>query len=205
MKDMFSFMSLNITRYDLVQHDRVLATRQRGQEVGRAVADQLAEADGLLLSFWEVDVATPSFLDEVLRALRAVLLPPESKWLLVTGYNEDVKESIEMVLARQKLSLAALAKDQIALLGGSSQLAETLREAQKSGVFTAPDLSKRLRLKLPALHQRLNELVKSGAITREDDPTALRGKRSRYHAPRPEDLGHLGDPPRPGDVRAVTA
>jgi hypothetical protein len=190
-------MSLNLTRYDLVQHGRVLATRPAGQEVGQAAARRLASSDGLLLSFWEVDVATPPFLDEVVRALRAVLLAPETKWLLVTGCNEDVKESLEMVLTRQRLPLAALDDGRIELLGGSKHLSETLDEARRMGTSTAPELAERLKLKLPALHQRLNALVEAGAIMREDDPTATRGKRNRYRAPKLDDLVEVAGPSRP--------
>jgi hypothetical protein len=197
-------MSLNIERYDLVRHGRVLATRPTGREVGREAADLLADSDGLLLSFWEVDVASPPFLAEVISALRAVLMAHENRWLLLTGLNEDVKESIEFVLRSQKMSVAALQDNQIELLGGSAQLAETLREAQRMGTFTAPDLAERLKMKLPALHQRLNVLLEVGALAREDDPSATRGKRGKYHTPSPADVDEVSGPLAPGDISAIT-
>src|SRR4051794_25864427 len=104
-------MSLTVTRYDLVRHGRVLATRPKGREVGQLAAAELSDATGMLLSFWEVDVASPAFLDEVIRALRAVLLSGQKRWLLVDGFNEDVRESLELVLAKQKMSLAFLDGD----------------------------------------------------------------------------------------------
>jgi hypothetical protein len=198
-----SAMSLNVTRYDLVRHGRVLATRAKGREAGREAAEQLTSSDGLLLSFWGVDVASLPFLDDVVRQLRAVLLGGD-KLLLVTGYNEDVKESIEIVLGRQKMTLAALEGEQISLLGGSTHLAETLREAQELREFTAPKLAERLQMKLPAVHARLNALAESGAIAREDDPTAKRGKRGKYTAPTPADAGDAGPPTPLPEVEKVT-
>ncbi len=181
-------MSLKIERYDLVGNGRVLATRSAGREVGRQAAGLLANSNGLLLSFWGVDVASPPFLAEIITALRGVLMASEDRWLLLTGMNDDVKESLELVLHRQKMTLGALEDDKIELLGGSTQLAETLSEAQRMGTFTAPDLAERLKLKLPALHQRLNALREAGVLSRAEDPTATRGKRGKYTAPSPEDV-----------------
>ncbi|MCW2993600.1 MAG: hypothetical protein JWQ18_1095 [Conexibacter sp.] len=197
-------MSLNVARYDLVRDGRVLATRPKGRDAGRAAAERLAEADGLLLSFWGVDVASLPFLDEVIRQLRAMLFDG-GKLLVVTGFNEDVKESIEILLAKHKMTLAALEQDQISLLGGSAHLNETLREAQELREFTAPELAERLSMKLPAVHARLNALAEAGAIARQDDPTAKRGKRGKYRVPTPADAGNLAPPPTAKKVEPVTA
>lgn len=188
-------MSVNVQRYDLAQHGRVLATRPKGREVGQRAADCLAKSRGLLLSFWGVEVASPSFLDEVLSALRGELAREDGGWLLVVGQNEDVAESLEMVLHRHKMALGALEGDQVRLLGGPKHLADTLAEAQKLGEFTAPDLAERLAIKLPALHQRLNALLEGGALVREDDPSATRGRRGRYTVPDPpSDAGEAPEP-----------
>jgi DNA-binding MarR family transcriptional regulator len=197
-------MSLNITRYDLVQHGRVLATRPKGREAARRAAEQLTDSSGLLLNFYEVDVASPPFLDEIVCALRAVLLSGTNRWLLVTGYNEDVGESLEMVLQRHKMTLGSVEGEELRLLGGSSQLEETLREAQRMGTFTAPDLADRLKMKLPALHQRLSALTEAGVLGREDDPTATRGKRGIYSVPSPEEIAEAAAKPPARRVEAVT-
>jgi DNA-binding MarR family transcriptional regulator len=183
-----STMSVKIQRYDLVSKGRVLATRPVGREVGAEAAAKLADSPGLLLSFYGVDVASPSFLREVLNALRGVLMSSEQHWLLFTGMNEDVQESVELVLKHEKMVLGSLEENHIDLLGGSEHLSETLREAQKLGKFTAPELAKRLKVKLPALHQRLNQLAEAGLLMREDDPTATRGKRGKYTAPPADEL-----------------
>jgi hypothetical protein len=162
-------MSVNPVIFDVGEHDKVLATRIRGREVGRAAADCLGSADSMILGFWGVEVASPPFLDEFLRAVRAELIGGESSRLLVAaGVNEEVRESLQMVLERQGGALASLDRGQLELLGGSSQLEETLWEAQKLGYFTAAKLAERLKVKLPNLHARLKALTESGAVARED-------------------------------------
>lgn len=161
---------MNPVVFDLGGRGKVLATRQLGREVGRAAADRLVGAQALVLAFWGVEVASPPFLDELLRALRAELRGGGSDRLLVAvSVNEDVRESLQMVLDRQGGALATLAGDRLELLGGSRQLAETLREAQKLGYFTASELAERLKIKLPNLHARLKALAEAGAIAREQD------------------------------------
>ena len=150
----------------------------------------------------EVDVASPAFLTEVLTALRGVLMSSEQRLLLLTGMNDDVKESVELVLEREKMALGQLDQNRVQLLGGSRQLRETLREAQEIGTFTAPDLAERLQLKLPALHQRLNQLIEAGVLTKEDDPTATRGKRGKYTTPTATDIEEAAAK-RSGEVNAV--
>ena len=92
------------------------------------------------------------------------------------------------MLKHEKMVLGSLEENQIDLLGGSKHLSDTLREAQKLGTFTAPELAERLKVKLPALHQRMNQLAEAGLLKREDDPTATRGKRGRYSATPAEEL-----------------
>ncbi len=67
-------MSVSPAIFDLGAYGKVLATRTDGREVGRAAADRLQAAPVLMLGFWGVEVASPPFLDELLRALRVVLL-----------------------------------------------------------------------------------------------------------------------------------
>ena len=178
-----SSMSVKLERYELARHGRVLATRSVGRDVGRTIAELIAQKPALLLSFYGVEVASPSFLFELISAVRAALIAQPQRWLLVTGMNEDVAESAELVLDRLKMTLGTLDDGQIKLLGGSQQLQDTIKAAQQLGTFTAPDLAEQLEIKLPALHQRLNQLIEAGVLTREDDPTATRGKRGKYSAP----------------------
>lgn len=184
-------MSLKPIPYALSRHGGVLATRELGRTVGRELQDALADAPGLVLSFSGVEVASPPFLDELLSSVHAVLYGGEAnKLLVIDGLNEDVKESLLMVLERRKLALATLEDRQIKLLGGSRQLRETLGEAQCMGEFSAPDLAERLEIKLPALHQRLQALLETGAVGRTRESAGERG-RHVYRAPKARDVEAL--------------
>lgn len=179
--------------FGLARFGRVLSTRDLGRKVGQELLASAADADGVVLGFWDVQVATPSMLDELVDAMRAWLAGAGagSRLLVAAGYNEDVRETLEMVLERRKMALAALEGDQIKLLGGSRHLAETMNAAQELGAFSAPDLAERLKVKLPNLHQRLQALMEAGALTREEDESATRGRKHQYSAPRTKDLEAL--------------
>jgi hypothetical protein len=197
-------MSLKLDSYGLAQHGEVLATRATGRDVGREVAQRLADSRGLLLNFHGVDVASPAFLFELITAIRATLLAPPAHWLLVTGMNDDVRESAGLVLERLKMVLGVLENDEIELLGGSEHLQDTIKAAQQLEVFTAPDLARELELKLPALHQRLNQLVEAGVLSRQDDPTAKRGKRSKFATPPIAQATDADDRHETGEFAAIT-
>ncbi len=155
-------MSLKSGAYALSEHGGVLATRALGRAVGRKLQDALVDTPGLVLSFAGVEVASPPFLDKLLSSIHASLHGADAnKLIVVDSLNEDVRESLLLVLERRKLALANLENHQIKLLGGSRQLREALREAQRMGEFSAPDLAERLQIKLPALHQRLQALLET--------------------------------------------
>lgn len=178
-------MSLKFPIYVLNAHGEVLSTRPLGRDVGREIHDRLLEGPALMISFAGVDVASAPFLDEVVRAVRGSLAGGETNRLVaVYGLNKDVHETLNMVLDRNKMSLAALDEGKVELLGGNEVLRETLEAAVDLGEpFTAPELAERLRIKLPALHQRLKPLLDTGVLAREPDETAERGKRHRYRGP----------------------
>ena len=77
-----------------------------------------------------------------------------------------MKESLEPVLERLRMTLGSLDDGQIELLGGPRQLEETPHDDQELGTFTAPELAERLEMKLPALHQ----LLEAGVLTRTIRP-----------------------------------
>jgi hypothetical protein len=179
--------------YDLAQHGPVLATRDTGKAAGRQIADQLGDAQALILGFWGIEVASPAFLDEMLRAISAVLQGGRSQKILVAaGINEDVREALELVLQHRGGVMAELEAGQLRLLGGSRQLKETLKKAQEMGFFTAPQLAERLAVKLPNLHARLKQLAEAGAVARADAPAAESAEAGRragaYRAPDPQVL-----------------
>lgn len=184
-------MSLKPIAYALSRHGAVLATRELGRTVGRDLQDAAGNAPGLVLSFCGVEVASPPFLDEVLSSVHAIFYGGDAdKLLVIDGLNDDVKESLLMVLERRKLALATLENRQIKLLGGSRQLQETLREAQGMGEFSAPELAERLEIKLPALHQRLQALLETGAMGRSSESAGERGRHT-YRASKAREVEAL--------------
>src|SRR5215218_9207655 len=170
----------------LASHDRVLSTRERGAVVSEEVLAAMAAHEAVVVDFAGVEVATPSFLDELFTRIRARLQREEgSSLLLVARPNEDVRESLDLVLRNRSLALAQLEEGEVKLLGGSTQLRDTLKAAQEFESFTAAELAEHLRIKLPNLHQRLTALTEAGAVRRERDPSATRGKRYSFQAARP--------------------
>lgn len=177
---MVSSVSVKPAIFDLGEHGKVLATRDLGREIGRRVADELSEAQAMILGFWGVEVASPPFLDELLRALGAVLWGGESQRLVVAaGFNEDVRESLSMVLDRRGGTLGELDHGQLRLLGGKKHLQDTLEAAQRRGYFTASELAEDLNVKLPNLHARLKALSEAGVLARDADASGSAAKRGR--------------------------
>ena len=169
---------------NLGDKEPVLSTRERGRSAAERVQEVLDQGS-VVINFKGVEVATPSYLDEIVSRLSGLLRGNEERLVVISNANDDVAESLELVLEKRGMVLAALQGDQLKLLGGSSQLKKTLAAAQRLGSFSAPDLAKELEVKLPNLHQRLKDLMEAGALAREPDESAVRGKRYRYDTPDP--------------------
>jgi DNA-binding MarR family transcriptional regulator len=176
------------------QYGPVLSGRDAGREAGLQLRSALRESNGVLLSFEDVEVASPSFLDEIIKAARAEL--SGGSLLLITHLGtEDVLDALTLVLNNNKMTLARLEEDHktVNLLGGAAHLRETLDAARELGEFRVPDLAERLKLKMPAMHQRLQALLDAGAVTRVPSPTPTRGGSHVYSAPQAEDIQKLED------------
>ena len=105
----------------------------------------------------------------------------DDRLVLATNMNEDVAETLTLVLERRRQSLAYQCGDIVELLNElAPHLVETLREAQRLQRFTVTELAEKLKLKPNTLHGRLKRLLESGAIARERDTDAHRGIRHRY-------------------------
>jgi len=185
-------MSLkNITILRLDDAAAVLSTRERGREAADRLQDALG-AGNVVISFAGVEVATPSFLDEILTRLHSVLQANEQAIAIVTDMNQDVRESLELVLEHRGMTLGVLQEGHIQLLGGKRHLQQTMEAAEKLGTFKATELADALKLKLPNLHQRLKTLHEAGAIGRQVDDTAQRGRRHAYQVLDPRELAGIG-------------
>lgn len=181
---------MNFELINLNDYGQVLSTRERGHEAAEELQRALADSS-VVLNFSGVEVASASFLDEVLSRLRGLLAGADSKMVVVIEANEDVSETLELVLSRRKMALASLEHGHVKLLGGSQQLNATLAAASELQTFKAPELAERLKLKLPNLHQRLKALTDAGAVAREPDPTAASGLRYDYEAVGAERLNRV--------------
>jgi DNA-binding MarR family transcriptional regulator len=152
---------------------KVLGTRVFGQEV----ASQLRKRAGdrqqdLFVDFAGVQVASSPFLDELARTLRAWNTDHPEHFVVLMNLNEDVQDTLELVLERLDMVLAEMTEGTLRLIGGKAHLQETLDAAQKFKVFTAAELAAQLKLKLPNLHQRLVALEAAGAVVRVHPPGA---------------------------------
>lgn len=160
---------MTVQLLNLVEYGKVLSTRELGRQAADQLQDALVEGGAVVLNFAGVEVASTSFLDEVVMRLKGTLGGRGSSVVVVAGLIEEVQESLILVLNNRKLALAALDEDKLTLLGGNRQLEETLDAASRLGeTFKAPDLAESLRIKLPNLHQRLKSLTEGGAIARAD-------------------------------------
>jgi hypothetical protein len=160
----------------LSTYGRVLGTRKLGRELADLIRSRAAADDGaIVVDFKGVEVASSPVLDEVALCLRAVIADYADRFVVVANLNDDVQETLELVLESRDMSLAALHDDTLELLGGRAHLEETLAEAQALGTFTAAQLAEQLKVKLPNLYHRLNELQAAGAVAR----TESRGNVSR--------------------------
>lgn len=169
----------------------VLSTRERGSEAAEHLLRMLDEGS-VVLSFAGVEVATPSYLDELLTRLRGALEAKPEAMVIVTEVNRDISESLQLVLDNRNMVLARLSDNKIELLGGNKQLRETMAAASDLGRFKATELADRLEVKLPNVHQRLKTLTEAGALGRRVDETAVRGLRYEFEAPsakRPDSAG----------------
>lgn len=178
-------MAVKPVQFALATHGRVLATRNAGRKVATRLTPAIEQHPAVVVSFTDVEAVTPPFLDELLRVVRAVVSAErDGRLIAVTCLDDDLRETLQIVLERNKMSLAELREGRLELLTAAPHLAETLDAAQELGTeyFTATQLADRLELKLPNANQRLTQLVQAGALAREPDPGAARGKRYRYSA-----------------------
>lgn len=148
---------------------RVLGTRSLGTRIATELRERIAASDApVIVDFAQVEVASSPVLDEIACALRASITDHPGRFAVLTHLNEDVRDTLELVLERRDMTLTALTGDALQLIGGRKHLEDTLAEAQELGTFTAGELAERLELKLPNLHQRLVQLQAAGAVVRAE-------------------------------------
>ncbi len=146
---------------------KVLGTRTLGREVAERLRERVGDGHtDLFVDFTGVQVASSPFLDEVARTLRAWNIDHPDRFVVLINLNEDVEDTLTLVLERLNMMLVTSEKGTLKLIGGKAHLTATLKAAQELEVFTAAELAEQLELKLPNLHQRLVTLQEAGAVVR---------------------------------------
>lgn len=163
----------------------VLATRRQGRRVAELITERATEPMSFVFNFDGVDAVTPPFLAETLDALYGAIKRHRDEHIFAVAINldDDNLETLKVVIKAGDWPGLAWAEDNaVELLSSTPQLADTLREAQALGPFIAPQLAEQMGMKLPAMNQRLTQLVEAGAMARWRDASAARGKRFQYQA-----------------------
>jgi hypothetical protein len=176
-------------RYQLAaEFGPFLATRERGRRVREEVEQRLSSistGETLILDFAGVDGITVSFGDE---SIAKLVLARETgdfadRGMVLDGANEDVRETLEAVLARRKVALASLDKEgEPMIIGEQGWLPATLEAALAMHEFSAADLAERLSITPQAANNRLRLLVASGAVARQRVVPEGGGKEFSYKA-----------------------
>jgi hypothetical protein len=150
-----------------------LATRERGRRVREDIEAQLAKVKpggNLVLDFTGVEGITVSFGDECIAKLILARSAGDfaDRGLAIQGANEDVRETLEAVLARRKSAAVSLSHSgEAVILGERGWRSETLAEAIRLRSFSASDLAHALGITAQAANNRLKALVETGAVARE--------------------------------------
>jgi DNA-binding transcriptional ArsR family regulator len=169
--------------FELRRFGQVLATRRHGQEVARALVDEVSRERDVVLDFKDVAALTPPFLDELFAAVKSMLNRNDGRTTVVaTNLDDDLLDSIELVLEKRGSPLAWQQEDVVHLLAGAPHLRDTLEAAAQTPEFTAADLAERLKLQPTTVNQRLVALLDAGAVARVREPSD-RGVRYRYRTP----------------------
>lgn len=167
--------------FHLRDHGPVLVNRRRGREVADRLRDLSEDRGDVILDFDDVDAVTPPFVQELLDAVQSVVRG-DGRLVVAANMNDDVAETLSLVLERRKATLAYHRRDQVELMNEvAPHLGQLLREAQRlRRPFTVTELAERIGVAPNTLHGRLKPLLESGAAARERDVDAPRGIRHRY-------------------------
>jgi hypothetical protein len=168
--------------------DGVLRTAERGAEAYRDIVRGIASCgpdDPIGLDFAGVRAISIPFANESVCQLLA-------GWrggyhaehpLVVTDADREVRATLAGALRLHRLSVLAVADDQVELLGGDAILTETIEVARALGEFRVHDLAEHLNLKAPAANNRLRLLMRSGALIRTRSVPIGGGKEFLYRVP----------------------
>jgi hypothetical protein len=139
----------------------------------------------LVIDFTNVEAMTVSFTDEFLGKYYSTLATQDDgpATVLVTGLNDDTRETIDLGLRRRELIALEQQGSELALLAASDVLQTTFELARKLETFTAMTVSERLGITAPNANNRLKRLVAARALLRRRGIAERGGKEFTYCAP----------------------
>jgi len=133
-----------------------------------------------------MEAMTVSFADELVGRVLAARSTGEWPDRLITLIidSEDIRETVEAVLERRHL--VALYREpgsnRYSALAAPSWYEATLELVREMKVFRAADLAARLKVTAQAANGRLQQLLSSGAVTRERLSPERGGKEFEYRS-----------------------
>ncbi|MHB8438517.1 MAG: STAS-like domain-containing protein [Acidimicrobiales bacterium] len=160
-------------QYDVSKWGVFLATRERGRQVREEIQEKLRElrsGETLELSFKGIEGITVSFGDECVAKLiiERSMGTLVDRGLVIDGANDVVREELEAVLSRMKISAVSMdAAGHPEILGERGWLPATLEAAMELRSFSASEVADKLNLTPQAANNRLKVLVASGAVVRQ--------------------------------------
>jgi hypothetical protein len=178
--------SATAVAFDVGQHRAFLSTRERGRKVLHDLEDRTPPGTSLLvINFTNVEAMTVSFTDEFLGKYYSVLATQDDgpTTVLVTGLNDDTRETIVIGFERRELIALERLDDDLALLAASDVLKDTFELARKLETFTATTVAERLGITAPNANNRLKRLVAARALVRRRGVAERGGKEFTYSAP----------------------
>ena len=172
--------------FDVGRHDAFLSTRDRGRKVLHDLEEHIASGTSrLVIDFTNVDAMTVSFTDEFLGKYYSTLATQDDgpTTVLVTGLNDDTRETIDLGLQRRELIALEQHGNELTLLAASDVLRSTFELAKKLETFTATTVSERLGITAPNANNRLKRLVAARALIRRRGVAERGGKEFTYCVP----------------------
>lgn len=132
-----------------------------------------------------VEAMTISFADELIAKLAAErrLYGTTDTFFLILNGSLEVLETIEVALERRHLYVAQRTKKgEYRLLAAPTHLVTTFEAALELREFTASELASKLKLKPPAVNNRIRQLAEAGVLVRREQVPKQGGREYRYRA-----------------------
>ena len=157
-------MAPRVSVIRIAQYGEALCTREEAVPVAETICSQLRRGEVLLIGFGGVQVASISFLDELLVRLHVELLQSPECMLIAHGLNSTVREHVASIAVRRQIVLAVVSRSGVALLGGDPRLRRMLRAARDlDSEFTTAELIDKLP-RARDVEQNVKTLVDNGVL-----------------------------------------